>query len=73
MHNAQEGCPENEWSIPIIVNISFQSKSEHDKSHIHKELVYCNFLKVRLGGWGTEGQKTLSLGRYIRVCEPPFR
>ena len=37
-------------------------------------LVYCNFLReVRLGGWGTEGPKALTLGQYVRVRAPPFR
>ena len=32
-------------------------------------LVYCNFLKeVRLGGWGTEGPKALTLGQYVSAC-----
>ena len=37
-------------------------------------LVYCNFLKgVRLGGWGTEGPKALTLGQFVRVRAAPFR
>ena len=33
------------------------------------ELVYCNFLKkVRLGGWGTEGPKVATLGKYVSAC-----
>ena len=38
------------------------------------QTVYCNFhRKVRLGGWGTEGPKALTLGQYVRVRAPPFR
>ena len=37
-------------------------------------LVYSNFIReVRLGGWGTEGPKALTLGQYVRVRAPPFR
>ena len=38
-------------------------------------LVYCNFLReVRLGGWGSEGPKGLTLGQYVRVrvCDRPI-
>ena len=37
-------------------------------------LVYCNFLKeVRLGGWGTEGPKALTLGRHASECATILR
>ena len=39
--------------------------------HHISALVYCNILKeFRLGGWGIEGPKSLTLGQYIRVCAP---
>ena len=32
-------------------------------------LVYCNFLReVRLGGWGSEGPKSPTLGQYVSAC-----
>ena len=31
-----------------------------------RALVYCNILReVRLGGWGSEGSKGLTLGQYV--------
>ena len=37
-------------------------------------LVYCNFLKeVRLGGWGIEEAKALTLGRHISACATILR
>ena len=34
-----------------------------------RALVYCNFLReVRLGGWGSEGPKGLTLGQYVSAC-----
>ena len=35
---------------------------------IVRTLVYCSFHReVRLGGWGSEGPKGLTLGQYVRV------
>ena len=37
-------------------------------------LVYCNFLKeVRIGGWGTKGPKSPTLGRHVSVCATILR
>ena len=34
-----------------------------------RALVYYNFLReVRLGGWGSEGPKGLTLGQYVSAC-----
>ena len=39
-----------------------------------KEAVYrMSHREVRLGGWGSEGQKGPTLGQYVRVRVPPFR
>ena len=37
-------------------------------------LVYSNFLReVRLGGWGTEGPKTPTLGGHVSACATILR
>ena len=37
-------------------------------------LLYCNLFKeVRLGGWGTEGPKALTLGRHVSACATILR